>query len=95
MFKVFGVIEYFMGRFFYQGLEGRLNSDACIAFLTRVLKHTTQPIILKLALSNRQHGLSSANCQRIHQTITPLRSSGRRSNSKIRKDTHLHYLPDF
>ena len=45
-YKVFGLIEYFTGRFFYQGQEGRLNSAAYIAFLTRVLEQTTQPIIL-------------------------------------------------
>lgn len=44
--KVFGLIESFTGRFWYQGQEGRLNSEAYIAFLTRVLAQTTQPIIL-------------------------------------------------
>ena len=33
-YKVFGVIEYFTGRLFYQGQEGRLNSATYIAFLT-------------------------------------------------------------
>src|SRR5512132_3476914 len=45
-YKVFGLIEYFTGRFFYQGQEGRLNSEAYSAFLTRVLDRVTQPIIL-------------------------------------------------
>ena len=45
-YKVFGLIDYFTGRFFSQGQEGRLNSAAYIAFLTRVLEQTTQPIIL-------------------------------------------------
>ena len=44
--KVFGVIEYVTGRFWYQGLEGRLNAEASIAFLTRVLEQTTPPIML-------------------------------------------------
>jgi transposase len=44
--KVVGVIEYFTGRFWSQGLEGRLNSEASIAFLTGVLPQTTQPIML-------------------------------------------------
>jgi hypothetical protein len=34
------------GRFWYQGLEGRLHSEADIAFLTRVLEQTTRPIRL-------------------------------------------------
>jgi hypothetical protein len=40
------VIEYFTGRLFYQGQDGRLNSAVYLAFLTRVLEQTTQPIIL-------------------------------------------------
>ena len=45
-YKIFGLIHYFIRCLFYQGQEGRLNSAAYIAFLTRVLKHTTQPIFL-------------------------------------------------
>src|SRR6266850_1693131 len=45
-YKVLGVIDYFTGRLFYQGQEGRLNSDAYMAFLVRVLEQTTQPILL-------------------------------------------------
>src|SRR5215475_10860501 len=45
-YQVFGVIEYFTGRFWSQGQEGRLNSEAYSAFLTRVLHQVTQPIIL-------------------------------------------------
>ena len=33
-YKVFGAIDYFTGRLCYQGQEGRINSDAYIAFLT-------------------------------------------------------------
>jgi transposase len=44
--KVFGVIAYFTGRFWYQGQEARLNSDAYITFLTRALEQATQPILL-------------------------------------------------
>jgi hypothetical protein len=32
-YKISGLMEYFTGRFFYQGQEGRLNSTAYIAFL--------------------------------------------------------------
>jgi hypothetical protein len=44
--KVFGLMESFSGRFFYQGQEGRLNAAADIALLTRVVEQTTQPISL-------------------------------------------------
>jgi hypothetical protein len=36
-YKVFGVIAYFSGRFWYQGREGRLTPETSMAFLTRVL----------------------------------------------------------
>ena len=45
-YKVFGVIEYFSGRFWYHGQEGRLNSAAYITCLTGVWEQTTQPILL-------------------------------------------------
>ena len=45
-YKDLGLIDCFTGCFFYGGQEGRLNSAAYIAFLTRVLEHTTQPVFL-------------------------------------------------
>jgi hypothetical protein len=45
-YKVFGVIEYFTGRFWYQGQEGRLTAETSMAFLPRVLAQVTQPILL-------------------------------------------------
>ena len=44
--KVFGAIEYFSGRFFYQGLEGRFNSEHDQAFLQLIMTQTTQPLFL-------------------------------------------------
>ena len=44
-YKVFGLSDYFTGHFFYQGQDGRRNSAAYLAFLTRVLAQTTPPII--------------------------------------------------
>jgi transposase len=45
-YKVFGLIEYFSGRLFYRGLEGRFNGPSYIAFLTWVLAQTTAPLFL-------------------------------------------------
>jgi len=45
-YKVLGLIDYFTGRLFYQGWEGRLNSDAHAAFLRRVLEQTDQHLVL-------------------------------------------------
>ncbi|WP_197910507.1 IS630 family transposase [Desulfosarcina ovata] len=46
-YKVFGLIDYFSGRFFCKGHEkGRLNSESYAAFLTEVLSKTRKHIIL-------------------------------------------------
>jgi transposase len=45
-YKVFGVIDYFTGRFFSKGHEGKLNSDSYIAFLEEVLSKTRKHLIL-------------------------------------------------
>lgn len=45
-YKIFGLIDFFSGQFFYQGMEGRFNSASYIAFLTQVLQHSTVPIFL-------------------------------------------------
>ena len=45
-YKVFGLIEYFSGRLFYQGIDGRFNGPSYVAFLTRVLEQTTAPLFL-------------------------------------------------
>ena len=42
-YKVFGLIELFSGRLFYQGIDGRFNGPSYVAFLTTVLEQTTQP----------------------------------------------------
>lgn len=45
-YKVFGLIDYFTGRFFSKGHEGKLNSESYIEFLEMVLSKTRKPIIL-------------------------------------------------
>ena len=45
-YKVFGLIDYFSGRFFYQGIEGRFTSESYQAFLTMVLRQTRKHIFL-------------------------------------------------
>jgi transposase len=40
-YKVFGAIEYFSGRLFFQGIEGRFNSDSYHAFLRMIMAQTT------------------------------------------------------
>lgn len=45
-YKVFGLIDYFTGKFFSKGHEGKLNSDSYSAFLEEVLSKTRKHIIL-------------------------------------------------
>ena len=45
-YKVFGAIEYFSGRLFSQGIEGRFNSESYQAFLQMILAQTTQHLFL-------------------------------------------------
>lgn len=45
-YKVFGLIDYYTGKFFYQGQTGRFNSHSYTDFLVGVLQQTQQHIIL-------------------------------------------------
>ncbi len=45
-YKTFGLIEFFSGRLFYQGIEGKFNSDSYQQFLLSVLAHTTEQLFL-------------------------------------------------
>jgi len=45
-YKVFGAIEYFSGRLFFQGIEGRFNSDSYQAFLQMIMAQTTEHLLL-------------------------------------------------
>ena len=45
-YKVWGLIDYWTGRFFYRCQEGRLNSAGYEEFLREVLNRTRKPIIL-------------------------------------------------
>jgi len=45
-YKTFGLIEFFSGRLFHQGIEGKFNSDSYQAFLLSVLMQTTEHLFL-------------------------------------------------
>jgi len=45
-YKTFGLIEFFSGRLFHQGIEGKFNSDSYQAFLLSVLAQTTEHLFL-------------------------------------------------
>ena len=104
-YKVFGLIDYFSGCFFYQGQEGRLNSAAYITFLRRVLAQTTQPIILiqdgaKYHTSAETKAFFAQQTARLQVVQLPTYSPDYNPIEKLWKkikqqDTHLHYFPTF
>jgi transposase len=104
-YKVFGLIDYFTGRLFYQGQEGRLNSAAYITFLTRVLEHTTQYIVLiqdgaKYHTSAETKAFFAQQTARLQVFQLPTYSPDYNPIEKLWKkikqqDTHLHYFPTF
>jgi transposase len=99
------LIEYFSGRFFYQGQEGRLNSAASIAFRSRVLEQTTQAIILiqdgaKYHTSAETTAFFAQQTARLEVWQLPTYSPDYHPIEKLWKkikqqETHLHYFPTF
>ena len=45
-YKVFEAIEYFSGRLFYQGIEGRFTSESYQGFLQMIMAHTPEHLFL-------------------------------------------------
>jgi transposase len=104
-YKVFGVIEYCTGRFWYQGQEGRLNAETYRTFLTRVLAQTTQPIILvqdgaKYHTSAAMQRFFALHRERLMVFQLPSYSPDYNPIEKLwkkvkKEGTHLQYFPTF
>jgi transposase len=102
-YKGFGLMEYFTGRLFYQGQDGRLNSWAYIAFLRRVLAQTTPPILLiqdgaKDHTSAETQAFFAQPTARMQVFQVPTYSPDYHPIEKLWKKikqhaTHLHYFP--
>ena len=45
-YKEFGAVEFFSGRLFSRGIEGRFNADSYMTFLSYVLAQTSEPLFL-------------------------------------------------
>jgi transposase len=45
-YKVFGAIDYFSGRLFFRGIEGRFNSESYHGFLQMIMAQTTAHLFL-------------------------------------------------
>ena len=102
-YKVFGLIDYFTGRFFHQGHTGRLNSAAYTEFLTGVLEQTRQPLILiqdgaRYHTSAETKGFFQQHATRLEVFQLPTYSPDYNPIEKLWKklkeaETHLHYFP--
>jgi transposase len=104
-YKVFGLIDYFSGRFFYKAQEGRFNSESYAAFLLDVLAQTTQHVVViqdgaRYHTSKTMQQFFDAHTDRL--TIEPLPAYSPDFNpiehlwKKIKKEaTHLKYFPAF
>jgi transposase len=104
-YKVFGLIDYFSGRFFYKGQEGRLNSESYAAFLLDVLSQTRRHVVglqdgARYHTSQAMQDFFKAHAARL--TIAQLPSYSPDFNpiehlwKKVKKEaTHLKYFPDF
>ena len=104
-YKVFGFIEYFSGRFFYQGVVGKLNAAAYIDFLKHVLHQTTQPLFLVQDGAPYHRAATvkafiSQNALRLHVIQLPSYSPDYNPieflwRATKREATHNHYFPEF
>jgi transposase len=104
-YKVFGLIEFFSGRLFYQGLAGRFNGDSYVAFLTGVLAQTTAPLFLVQdgAPYHRAAPVKAFFAQhrdRLHVTQLPSYSPDYNPieflwRATKRQATHNRYFPEF
>jgi len=104
-YKVFGVIDYFSGRFFSKAHEGRLNSESYASFLKYVLSKTRKHIILVQdgAPYHKSKAMKEFFNKHINRlTVYRLPSYSPKYNpiemlwKKIKeKEIHLHYFPTF
>ena len=103
--KVLGLIDDGTRGFFYQGQAGRLTAAASIAFLTRVLEHTTPPIFLiqdgaQYPTRAETPAFFAPQTARLQVVQLPTYAPDYNPIEKLWKkmkqqETHLHYFPTF
>src|ERR671931_2070551 len=104
-YKVFGLIDYFSGQFFYKAHEGRFHAESYAAFLLDVLSQTRRHVVViqdgaRYHTSQAMSAFFKAHKARL--TIEQLPSYSPDFNpiehlwKKVKKEaTHLKYFPDF
>ncbi len=104
-YKVWGLIEYFTGRFFYRCQQGRLNSATYQVFLSQVLRQTRKPVILiqdgaRYHTSAAMQAFFNQHAERLTVFQLPSYSPDFNPIEKLWKKikthgTHLHYFSTF
>lgn len=103
-YKVFGLIDYFTGRFFYKCQESKFNSASYIQFIKQVLSKTRKHIILiqdgaKYHTSaETKNFLEKKDRIRVYNlpSYSPDYNPIEKLWKKVKKEgTHLHYFPTF
>lgn len=93
-YKVYGAIEYFSGRLFSQGIEGRFNSESYQAFVQMIMRQTRKHLFLihdgaryhtSQATQQFSRPITSGSplirCRRIHPITIRSNTCGRRRSS--------------
>lgn len=104
-FKVWGLIDYFTGRFFSKGVEGKLNGEGYITFLKEVLSKTRKPLILiqdgapyhsskavKEFFEQRKERITIYQLPTYSPDFNPIEKLWKKIKEK---GTHLTYFPTF
>lgn len=104
-YKVFGLVDYFTGRFFYQCTQERLASASYQDFLKEVLGKTRKHILLvqdgaKYHTSKSTRAFFARHAHRITVFDLPSYSPDYNPIEKLwkkikQKETHMHYFPTF
>lgn len=104
-YKVFGLIDYFTGRFFHKCEEGRLNSESYTAYLEEVLAKTRKHIVLiqdgaRYHVSKAMKAFFDTHRDRLTVFQLPSYSPDYNPIEKLwkkikEKGIHLHYFPTY
>lgn len=104
-YKVFGLIEFFSGRLFWQGQIDRFNAESYSAFLSEVLMQTQEQLILiqdgaKYHTCQATQDFFAAHTDRLTKYQLPSYSPDFNPIEhlwrNVKKDaTHLKYFPTF
>lgn len=104
-YKVFGAIDFQTGRFFHQGINGKLNGESYIEFLQQILTNTRKHIILvqdgaPYHKSKAVKAFIEKNSKRLSVYTLPSYSPDYNPIEKLWKKikqgyTHLHYFDTY